>query len=100
MNLQVSSADGTAIAVRAHAPQTGETRGVVVIGGAMGVKQDFCSPFAQWLAGQGYRVYSDNARAWRRPMPRSRASATSGCSEASSNPPCGHAWRRCCRAFQ
>jgi predicted alpha/beta hydrolase len=27
-----------------------------VIGGAMGVRQDYYAPFAQWLAGQGWRV--------------------------------------------
>jgi predicted alpha/beta hydrolase len=31
-------------------------RASVVIGGAMGVRQDFYAPFAQWLAGQGFRV--------------------------------------------
>jgi predicted alpha/beta hydrolase len=62
MNMTVTSADGTAIAVRAYAPKAGETKGAVVIGGAMGVKQDFYSPFAQWLAGQGYHVYSFDYR--------------------------------------
>ena len=32
------------------------TRGSVVIGGAMGVRQDYYAPFAQWLAGAGLRV--------------------------------------------
>jgi predicted alpha/beta hydrolase len=28
----------------------------VVIGGAMGVRQDYYAPFAEWLSGQGFRV--------------------------------------------
>jgi len=31
-------------------------RGSVVIGGAMGVRQDYYAPFAEWLSGQGFRV--------------------------------------------
>ena len=32
------------------------TTASVVIGGAMGVRQDFYADFARWLAGQGFRV--------------------------------------------
>jgi predicted alpha/beta hydrolase len=60
--IQVASADGTAIAVRVHSSNAGGAKGSVVIGGAMGVKQDFYSPFAQWLAAQGYRVFSFDYR--------------------------------------
>lgn len=59
---QVTSADGTEVAVRSYASNPGGAKGSVVIGGAMGVKQDFYAPFAQWLAGQGYRVYSFDYR--------------------------------------
>ncbi|KNZ32689.1 MAG: alpha/beta hydrolase [Methylibium sp. NZG] len=59
---QVESADGTAIAVRAYESQGGGAKGSVVIGGAMGVKQAFYAPFAHWLAGQGYRVFSFDYR--------------------------------------
>ncbi len=31
-------------------------RASVVIGGAMGVRQDYYAPFAEWLSGQGFRV--------------------------------------------
>lgn len=31
-------------------------RGSVVIGGAMGVRQDYYAPFAEWLSGRGFRV--------------------------------------------
>ena len=48
-------ADGTLIAARVYEPQ-GLVQGSVVIGGAMGVRQDFYAPFAAWLARQGWRV--------------------------------------------
>jgi predicted alpha/beta hydrolase len=59
--IQVTSADGTAIAVRVYAPNAG-IKGSIVIGGAMGVKQDFYGPFADWLAMQGYSVLSFDYR--------------------------------------
>lgn len=46
---------GVAIAARVFEPQ-GAPQGSVVIGGAMGVRQDYYRPFAEWLAGQGWRV--------------------------------------------
>jgi predicted alpha/beta hydrolase len=48
-------ADGTLIAARVYEPQ-GLVQGSVVVGGAMGVRQDFYAPFAEWLARQGWRV--------------------------------------------
>jgi predicted alpha/beta hydrolase len=47
--------DGVTIAARVYEPE-GFIEGNVVIGGAMGVRQDFYAAFAQWLAGQGWRV--------------------------------------------
>ena len=47
--------DGVRIAARVYEPE-GLLEGNVVIGGAMGVRQDFYAPFAQWLAGEGWRV--------------------------------------------
>lgn len=49
------ASDGAELAARVYAP-AGEARGAVVIGGAMGVRQDFYASFAAWLAGQGWRV--------------------------------------------
>jgi predicted alpha/beta hydrolase len=46
---------GARIAMRVFEPD-GPDRGSVVIGGAMGVRQDFYAPFAQWLSTQGWRV--------------------------------------------
>ena len=47
--------NGAAIELRLFAPP-GAAVGAVLIGGAMGVRQAFYRPFAQWLAGQGYVV--------------------------------------------
>jgi predicted alpha/beta hydrolase len=51
----LTATDGITIAARVYEPE-GFVEGNVVIGGAMGVRQDFYAPFAQWLAGQGWRV--------------------------------------------
>ena len=51
----IQAADGTRLASRVYEPDSPD-RGSVVIGGAMGVRQDYYAPFAQWLAGQGWRV--------------------------------------------
>jgi predicted alpha/beta hydrolase len=51
----IQSADGTHLMARIYEPDSPD-RGSVVIGGAMGVRQDFYAPFAQWLATQGWRV--------------------------------------------
>ena len=51
----LTSADGTPIAARIYEPD-GPIEGSVVIGGAMGVRQDFYADFAGWLARQGWRV--------------------------------------------
>ncbi|MFL6665164.1 MAG: alpha/beta fold hydrolase [Rhizobacter sp.] len=59
--VQLQSTKGAAIAVRFHEP-AGRPHAAVVIGGAMGVKQDYYAAFAQWLAGQGYLVASFDYR--------------------------------------
>lgn len=53
---RLSVDNGAAIALRWFAPAHGAAVGAVLIGGAMGVRQAFYQPFAQWLAGQGYVV--------------------------------------------
>lgn len=45
----------TALALRIYEPPGG-AHASLVIGAAMGVRQDFYAAFATWLAGQGYRV--------------------------------------------
>ena len=49
------------LALRVYEP-TQAPRASVVIGGAMGVAQVFYAPFAQWLATQGFRVYTFDYR--------------------------------------
>ena len=49
------TSDGAAIVLRSWTP-AGPARASVVIGGAMGVRQDYYAAFAQWLVGQGWRV--------------------------------------------
>ena len=53
--ITLTAADGVRIAARVHEPE-GHVEGSVVIGGAMGVRQEFYAGFAQWLARQGWRV--------------------------------------------
>ena len=52
---------GGALALRVHEPP-GAMLASVVIGGAMGVPQDYYAPYAQWLAAQGYRVWTFDYR--------------------------------------
>jgi predicted alpha/beta hydrolase len=58
MNAHTLAADdGTPLAVRFFEPDDGEARrGAVLIGGAMGVRQDYYRAFAAWLAQQGFVV--------------------------------------------
>ncbi|HNJ84041.1 MAG TPA: alpha/beta fold hydrolase [Piscinibacter sp.] len=59
----LAAADGTPLAVRFFAPDDGTPhRGAVLIGGAMGVRQDYYRPFAEWLARQGFVVASFDYR--------------------------------------
>ncbi len=52
---------GGALALRVYEPSS-EARATVVIGGAMGVPQDYYAAYASWLAAQGYRVWSFDYR--------------------------------------
>ncbi|WP_298933124.1 alpha/beta fold hydrolase [uncultured Ramlibacter sp.] len=62
------AADGTPIALRVYESDRPD-RGSVVIGGAMGVRQDYYAAFAQWLAGQGWRVTTFDYRGSGASMP-------------------------------
>lgn len=52
----IASSDGARIAVREYTAPTVAPTGSVVVACAMGVRQDFYVPLAQWLAQQGWRV--------------------------------------------
>lgn len=64
--------DGASIVLRVWEPQRLE-HGNVVIGGAMGVRQDYYAPFAEWLAGQGWRVTTFDYRGHGRSLPEGRS---------------------------
>ena len=55
LDVTLAVPDGARIAVRFFAPPA-QARAAVLIGGAMGVRQDYYRPFARWLAEQGYLV--------------------------------------------
>jgi predicted alpha/beta hydrolase len=52
----LNAADGTPLAARIYEPDAPPAKGNVVIGGAMGVRQDYYANFAEWLSGEGWRV--------------------------------------------
>jgi len=67
-------ADGGAVALsgRYYAPQ-GAVKAVVLIAGAMGVKQDYYAEFAQWLAVRGYAALSFDYRGMGESRPAGRS---------------------------
>lgn len=62
--LSLESSDGVVLAARVHRPDHNGVgvKGAVLIGGAMGVRQDYYSAFAEWLAAQGYAVMTFDYR--------------------------------------
>jgi len=61
--LTLNSPDGPRLGARLFHPPAGQpAKAAVLIGGAMGVRQDYYQPFAQWLAAQGYAVLSFDYR--------------------------------------
>ena len=61
--LALASDGGATLAARFY-PASGSSaaKAAVLIGGAMGVRQDYYAPFARWLAAQGYAVMSFDYR--------------------------------------
>lgn len=55
MQQQLLESGTSQLSLRVYEPAA-PARASVVIGGAMGVRQDYYAPFAQWLSGQGFRV--------------------------------------------
>ncbi|MDM0114646.1 alpha/beta fold hydrolase [Variovorax sp. J22R133] len=58
---QLAVSGGSQIAVRRYEPAD-PPRASIVIGGAMGVRQSFYQPFAEWLTEQGLRVWTFDYR--------------------------------------
>ena len=76
----VRAADGTPVAARRYAPPPGAAaQAVVVIGAAMGVRQDYYRPFARWLAAQGHVVWSFDYRGVGDSRPAAHARSLRGC---------------------
>jgi predicted alpha/beta hydrolase len=59
--LTLKSDDGVSLAARLYRDET-SPKAAVLIGGAMGVRQDYYAPFAAWLAAQGYWVMTFDYR--------------------------------------
>jgi predicted alpha/beta hydrolase len=75
--LTIASSDNTTIALRAYTP-AGAACGSVVIGGAMGVRQEFYAPFARWLCAQGWRVTTFDYRGSGDSMPAGNGASLRG----------------------
>ena len=75
--LTIASSDNTTIALRAYTP-VGAACGSVVIGGAMGVRQEFYAPFARWLCAQGWRVTTFDYRGSGDSMPAGHGASLRG----------------------
>ena len=73
-SLRLISPDGPRLAARLFRPPDGVPwRGAVLIGGAMGVRQDYYRPFAAWLAEQGWVTLTLDYRGAGDSMPASRS---------------------------
>lgn len=59
--IELRTDDGVTISASRYDP-VAAPKAAVLIAGAMGVKQDYYAPFAQWLAAQGYQVLSFDYR--------------------------------------
>lgn len=66
--IEIAASDGMRIAACRY-PTRGRARAVVVLAPAMGVRQDFYAPFAQFLAEQGMAVLSFDYRGIGRSVP-------------------------------
>lgn len=71
--LSLQTADGATLAARLYHPPQGEPRAAVLIGGAMGVKQDYYAAFARWLAAQGFAVATFDYRGMGASRPAGRS---------------------------
>lgn len=76
-SLNLDSNDGAALAARLY-PCEGASKGAVLIGGAMGVKQDYYAPFAGWLAAQGFAVMTFDYRGMGDSRPPAQATSLRG----------------------
>lgn len=61
-SLSLKTSDGPTLGARLYEGGGAERQGAVLIGGAMGVRQDYYAPFAEWLATQGFDVMTFDYR--------------------------------------
>jgi predicted alpha/beta hydrolase len=66
--VELIASDGVILAATRFAPST-QAKAVVVLPTAMGVKQDFYAPFAQFLAAQGFAVLTFDYRGMGQSVP-------------------------------
>ena len=59
--LSLETSEGVTLGARLYESSAGR-KGAVLIGGAMGVRQDYYAPFAEWLATQGFDVMTFDYR--------------------------------------
>ncbi len=76
-NLGLAATDGFPLALTLHG-DPGAARAGVLLVGAMGVEQSFYTPFAEWLAAQGYLVASFDFRGIGRSRPPACARSLRG----------------------
>ena len=60
-SMSLETSEGVALGARLY-PSGAERKGAVLIGGAMGVRQEYYAPFAAWLATQGFDVMTFDYR--------------------------------------
>ena len=60
--LSLTTNEGVTLGARLYRGAGDSSKGAVLIGGAMGVRQDYYAPFAGWLASQGFDVMTFDYR--------------------------------------
>ena len=61
-SLNLTTNEGVTLGARLYRHADQERQGAVLVGGAMGVRQDYYAPFAEWLAAQGFDVMTFDYR--------------------------------------
>jgi alpha-beta hydrolase superfamily lysophospholipase len=77
MQIQILRSGTAQLATRVYAPSS-PARASVVIGGAMGVRQDYYAPFAQWLSLQGFCVTTFDYRGSGESLPNTASGSLRG----------------------
>lgn len=78
MQMQILNSGTAQLVTRVYAPSSFAARASVVIGGAMGVRQDYYAPFAQWLSLQGFCVTTFDYRGSGESLPNTASGSLRG----------------------